>query len=166
MEWRQGTGDPYALLASLLAEEMGAAPLPEMARLPGGKPWFPAHPGLSFNVSHSGGLCLCALAHVPVGCDIEVVKPRRESLPRYVLDRRELKWFQDRGSAWADFYTLWTLKEAKVKCTGQGLRFPPREISVPLLEPGQAAGWEGFTFTALAGESWRGAVCVENRKKK
>ncbi len=159
MVWKQGTGEAYALLASLLVEAGGVEPLPAIERAPGGKPYFPGWPGLHFNVSHSGGLCLCALDRVPVGCDIELVRPRKEELPAYVLSAREMEWFRDRGESWADFYTLWTMKEARVKCTGEGLRRPARGIAVPLLSPGEEGELDGFLFTALAGENWRGAVC-------
>jgi len=159
MVWKQGTGDAYTLLAALLVEQKGVEPLPRMERQAGGKPYFPDFPRLHFNVSHSGGLCLCALDDVPVGCDIELVRPRRERLPAYALSEKELQWFRERGERWADFYTLWTLKEARVKCTGEGLRRPARDIAVPLLAPGEEGTLEGFTFTALAGTDWRGAVC-------
>ena len=47
-----------------------------------------------------------------------------------------------------------------MKCTGEGIfRRPAREVSVPLLMPGESGEWEGFRFTALAGEDWRGAIC-------
>lgn len=160
MLWRVGEGDPYALLSALWTEEKGVIPLPGIGRLPGGKPFFPAFPQVHFNVSHSRGLSLCALSDSPVGADIEVVRPRKPGLPRYALSDREYAWFEVRGSRWEDFYTLWTLKEALVKCTGEGLRRPPREIAVPLLEPGERGELEGFSFLALAGEGWRGALCV------
>lgn len=155
MVWRVGETDAYQLLAELL----GVAPLPELARGEKGKPWFPTHPELHFSLSHSGGLSLCALGEEEVGCDIELVRPRREGLPAYVLSGRELCWFESRGSRWEDFYTLWTLKEARGKCTGEGLVPPVRDIAVPLLEPGETGELDGFVFTALGGETWRGAVC-------
>lgn len=160
MLWRVGEGDPYALLSALLAGAGGPAILPGISRLPGGKPFFPDFPQYHFNVSHSGPLSLCALADTPVGVDIERVRPRKPGLPRYALGDREFAWFETRGSRWEDFYTLWTLKEAKVKCTGEGLRRPPREIDLPLLEPGEEGELEDFSFLALAGEGWRGALCV------
>lgn len=158
--WKQGTGDAYALLGLLLAERRGVEPLPAMERESGGKPYFPGLPQVCFNVSHSGELCLCALADAPVGCDIELVRPRKGKLPAYTLSGGELQWFRARGGSWADFYTLWTLKEARVKCTGEGLRRPVRDIAVPLLSPGEEGELDGFRFTALAGEGWRGAVCL------
>lgn len=162
MIWRVGQGDAYALLASLLAEERGVGPLPAIARREGGKPWFPDHPGLHFSLSHSRGLSLCALGEAPLGADIERVRERSGGLPRYTLSDGEYGWFQSRGSRWEDFYTLWTLKEARVKCTGEGLFCrPPRGISVPLLEPEESGQWEGFSFLALSGSDWRGALCLK-----
>ena len=162
MVWKMGEGDPYTLLSSLLLEAKGIEPLPPIARTEGGKPYFPDRPHLQFSVSHSGGLSLCALGEAPIGADIERVRERSRGLPRYALSDREYAWFQSRGSRWEDFYTLWTLKEARVKCTGEGIfRTPAREVSVPLLEPGERGDREGFSFTALSGEGWRGALCLK-----
>ena len=162
MVWKAGQGDAYTLLASLLEEETGIAPLPSISRREGGKPWFPDHPHLHFSLSRSGGLSLCALGEAPLGADIERVRERSGGLPRHVFSDGEYAWFQSRGSRWEDFYTLWTLKEARVKCTGEGIfKVPAREVSVPVLEPGEEGDWEGFIFTALRGEGWRGAVCLK-----
>ena len=171
MVWRTGEGDPYALLASLLLEERGIEPLPPIARTERGKPWFPDYPHLHFSLSRSGGLSLCALARTPVGADLELVRPRSPGLPRYVLSGREYEWYEGRGSRWEDFYILWTLKEARVKCTGEGIfRRPAREVSVPLLRGGET-DWEGFRFTVIAGESrekgdFFGAVCRSLPERK
>lgn len=160
MVWKVGEGDAYALLSTLLVEAGGVEPLSEIARTKEGKPYFPDRPDLQFSLSHSGGLSLCALADTPVGADVELVRPRSPGLPRYALSQREYEWYEGRGSRWEDFYVLWTLKEARVKCTGEGLfRRPVREVAVPLLEPGAELTREGFRFAALAGEGWRGGLC-------
>lgn len=159
MVWRMGEMDAYQLLAELLRDEKHISPLPEVARREKGKPWFPARPDLHFSLSHSGSLSLCALGEGEVGCDVELVRPRKKSLPAYVLSEGQLGWFEGRGSRWEDFYALWTLKEARGKCTGEGLVHPVRDMAVPLLEPGESGELDGLLFTALGGESWRGAVC-------
>lgn len=159
MVWQVEKMEAYALL-SLMVEAEGVEPPSEIARTDKGKPYFPGHPHLHFSISHTGELSLCALSDRPVGADIEEVAAPREGLPAYVLSPRELEWFQSRGETWEDFYTLWTLKEARVKCTGEGIfHRPVREVAVPLLTPGETAAFQGFHFTALAGEGWRGAVC-------
>ncbi len=164
MVWKVGTGDPYVLLASLLVEAGGVEPLPGIERTEKGKPYFPDRPDLHFSLSRSGSLSLCVLGPAPVGGDIELVRPRSERLPRYVLSDREYTWFAARGSQWEDFYTLWTLKEARVKRTGEGIfRRPAREVAAPLMEPGTRLVWEGARFAALGGEGWRGALCWEDK---
>lgn len=152
--------DVYPLLERLLQTEYSLPKLPELARAGRGKPWFPTLPELHFNVSHSGGLLLCGAEEAPVGVDIERVRPRRESLARYVFSAAEYAWYEGRGLRWEDFYSLWTLKEARCKCTGDGLSQAPRSIAVPLLEPGQAGELDGFSFCAYGGADWRAAACT------
>ena len=154
-----GREEVYGLLAALLRAEYGLTALPEVARGERGKPWFPTRPGLHFNVSHSGGLLLCGAGSAPLGVDIERVRPRREGLARAVLSGAEYDWYQARGGGWEALYTLWTLKEARCKYTGQGLIRPPREIPVPLLAPGEAGQLDGLSFRAYGGPDWRAAAC-------
>lgn len=157
-----GQGDRtevYGLLATLVLAEYGLTALPELARKAGGKPWFPARPGLHFNVSHSGGLLLCGAGAAPLGVDIERVRPRRAGLARFVLSGAEYDWYQAQGGGWEALCALWTLKEARCKYTGEGLSRPPREIAVPLLDPGETGRLDGLTFRAYGGPDWRAAAC-------
>ena len=155
----QGKGEAYELLAKLLAAEYGLPRLPELKREEGGKPFFPRHPDLHFNVSHSGGLALCGAGAAPLGVDIEAVRPRRAGLARYICSPAEYAWYEQLGGDWESLYTIWTLKEARVKCTGTGLRQLPNTIAVPLIGPGQTGTLDGLTFRAYRGQGWRGAVC-------
>ena len=145
-----GEGDAYALLGELLRAEYGLGVLPAMARGADGKPYFPGEPELHFNVSHSGGLALCGVGEAPLGVDVEVLRPRRPGLARYVCSETESAWLERQGGDWGAFYTLWTLKEARVKCTGEGLRRPPRDIAVPLLRPGETGELDGLAFSAFS----------------
>lgn len=152
--------DTHTLLRQAAGLVWGMETLPDLDRAPKGKPFFHSIPQCRFNLSHSGPYALCALSDGEVGADVEVVRPRRPFLPQKVLSEAEFAWFRDRGSRWEDFYTLWTLKEARVKYTGTGLTLPPRDIAVPLLDPGQHACLDGLIFTAYAGEGWRAALCA------
>ena len=117
-------------LAALLAEYLGgdAAEL-EVAR--NGKPRLAREPGrLSFNLSHSGGLALVAVAPggTEVGIDVERLRPRRD------LARLAERWLPAADAAAvaaadderreAVFYAAWTRHEARVKCTGAGIAGP------------------------------------------
>ena len=149
----------HALLREAVRLAWGWEDLPRLDRGDRGKPWFPERPERHFNLSHSGPYALCALGDAPVGADVEQVWPRRPFLPEKALSPEEFAWFQALGGRWEDFYTLWTLKEAKVKCLGSGLDRPAREIAVPLLSPGGTGTLEGLTFTSYAGPGWRAALC-------
>jgi 4'-phosphopantetheinyl transferase len=82
--------------------------------------------GICFNISHSGNLVVCAVSDQPIGCDIEKLR----EAPRKVSDRffceREKKYLnQFEGMNFdREFFRLWTMKEAYVKLTGEGLRVP------------------------------------------
>ena len=149
-----------ALLARAVEMFSGLSPLPQISRLPGGKPFFPDYPRLHFNLSHSGPFALCAVADVPLGVDVEEVRPRGASLPRYIMSDAEYNWYLRRGAHWTDFYTLWTCKEARVKLEETGLNRPPREIAVPFFSTGGVGTAEGALFRGYQGEGWRGAVCT------
>lgn len=94
--------------------------------------------GLCFNVSHSNGLALYAVAREQeVGIDIEFVDEGFAIRPvaatcfspseMSVLD--ELP--SDRQPA--AFFTGWTRKEAYIKAVGEGVSMPLKEITVSLL---------------------------------
>lgn len=147
---------PQTLLEYVLARTHGLSSLPALARTSLGKPYLPDRPDLHVNWSHSGNLTLCALSDRPVGVDIEVMRPRGASLPRYALTPEEYAQYQALGGDWPAFYTLWTRKEAWCKYTGEGLR----------RRWGEAPPEEGLHFRTYIGEDWRAAVCGEEEPPK
>ena len=147
-----GEGDARELLTRAVQKVWGLDTLPEVTRLPGGKPVFANHPNFHFNLSHSGTLALCALSDCPVGADIEVIRPRSTKLPAYVFKGAEYDRFLALGGDWDAFYTLWTEKESILKYTGEGLKALWR-AALPV----------GCVLTNLSGEGWRGAVCGHER---
>ncbi len=138
------------LLSRALREIYGLGELPEIARLPRGKPWFPAAAHIRFNLSHSGSLALCAVSDGEVGVDMETVRPRRAGLPRFALTPAEYAEYLQNGGTWEAFYTLWTRKEAWYKYTGEGIHPHPSKLSVP----------DGALIRSYAGDGWRCAVCA------
>ena len=156
----RGKEQAYDLLALAARERWGWETLPQLARLPGGKPYFPAFLERNFNLTHSGALALCALDDAPVGVDIQVVKQWRPGLPARTCSQRELAWLEAQGGNWEAFTLLWTMKEAWAKQDGSGLTRPIREISVPLPEAGERLlPWEGLWFRLWTGPEWAAAVC-------
>lgn len=138
----------WPLLGWAAKRTWGWAELPVVERSLRGKPMFAGLNDRWFSLSHSGGYALCALSHRPVGVDIEVVRPRRASLPAYALSQKEQAAFD---GSWEDFFRLWTLKESWCKREDAPL-FPPRKVETPPPCP----------HRSYAGEGWRGAVCCND----
>ena len=61
------------LLRRALREEYGLAELPKIETEEKGKPFFPDHPEIHFNLSHCKYAVACALDRAPVGVDAEAL---------------------------------------------------------------------------------------------
>jgi 4'-phosphopantetheinyl transferase len=100
-------------------------------------------PGLCFNVSHSGGLALFAVARGrEVGVDVERLRalPRAERIAERFFSAPEttaLKAVPAERRIEA-FFTCWTRKEAYIKARGDGLAHPLNQFAVTLA-PGEPA---------------------------
>jgi 4'-phosphopantetheinyl transferase len=143
-----------------------------------GKPRLRAGlPSLEFNLSHSGGLGLLAVARDrPVGTDVEQVRDVPEALSfadtlfsaaeRQVL--RSLPAAERQGA----FFRCWTRKEAMVKAIGEGLGRALGSFDVDLApgsmsaltrfegRSGNVTGWWLRDLTAPPGYAAAGAVAV------
>lgn len=112
---------------------------------------FSGSPNFSGSLSHSGGHAVLSVpsADFPVGVDLERLRPRRfDAWPDWVLHADEARWLQQHAEL-ADYYALWTLKEALLKTTGQGLAEMPQTGLRP-----NGDGWRLYA----AGRFWQGAV--------
>ena len=98
----------YAALHFALHDLRDGEMLPYMAYSEHGKPYFPAHPDVSFSLSHSGGCVLVGVHDRPLGVDIERLRPvRAERLRRVLGAETEL-----------DFWQRWTEYESRRKRRG------------------------------------------------
>ena len=105
--------------ARYCADRGVAVPDLDIARAPGGKPYFPAAPWLHASVSHSGGIWLCGLSHATIGVDIQrIQRTREQALARSFFHPDEIRWLAAHPNS---FFALWTAKEACVKLTGEGI---------------------------------------------
>jgi 4'-phosphopantetheinyl transferase len=130
---------------------------------------------LKFNLSHSGELALLAVTRDrDIGVDLEEVhfldddesiaerffSPRENAALRAVPQPERLE----------AFFSCWTLKEAYVKATGDGLARPTNSFDV-FCEPGHSLGVEGdsqkvsrWSLVKLAPEpGYVGALAVEGQ---
>jgi 4'-phosphopantetheinyl transferase len=137
-----------AALRKLLARELGrTAEEIAFAAGPHGKPRLDDRDEpLRFNLSHSSGLALIALARdVEVGVDLEEIRARNDlaGVARRVFTDAERETVRMGGER--AFYEHWVAKETFVKATGRGIE-SLRSFEV-LLE-----GPEGARFVHIGGD--------------
>lgn len=129
----------HALARSMLGEATGRSPVSwRFTTGAFGKPAVPADDFPSpprFNISHTRGFVACALAHHDVGVDVEASdRPieldiaERFFAPEEVAILNALPTAQKRST----FFRFWTLKEAFIKATGEGLDRPLDSFSFSL----------------------------------
>lgn len=134
------------LLRAVLSSRLGTEPASvDLLYCPKGKPSLGgdfAGSGLQFNLAHSGGLAVFAVArHGIIGVDVEHIRPVPELpdlLERFCSEREcaELKKLSGEEAVRA-FFRVWTRKEAWLKATGEGITGLPKSIEVfgPAAEP-------------------------------
>jgi len=121
----------HRALRAILSSVTGAAP--RIAVAANGKPWLPDTPQWRFNLSHSRGLALAAVARdVEVGVDVEYLRAERDweaIVERFFPASAAAEFFagaeEDRGR---QFFRLWTRLEAMWKALGVGLQGASQEI--------------------------------------
>jgi 4'-phosphopantetheinyl transferase len=150
-----------AMARIVVGREIGAAPEAWPWREgPRGRPEI-GLPGaaVSFNVAHSGGVVVCALAHhVDVGIDVE--DRRRAPIDRQLVDRycsaaEAADILRTGPEGWHDrFLEYWTLKEAYLKARGLGISIHLADLSFTI---GADAGVRVAFHGSLAGADPRWA---------
>ncbi|HAN45651.1 MAG TPA: hypothetical protein DCQ32_03765 [Cyanobacteria bacterium UBA8156] len=143
------------LLRQVLGGLLGCHPLAlRLAYTAAGKPYLP-HSPLQFNLTHSRSLVLLAVtANGAVGIDVEWSGRPTDiaRLARRFFDEAERQWLAQHGPA--DFWAMWTCKEARAKLRGESLGSHLGFPTVPILQAwqtGQATVTvHGDTFEALA----------------
>lgn len=121
---------------------------------------WPALP-LTFNLSHSGDLVVCALGrHCELGVDVEYVAPRDRLLALarrfFSTDERAALGGLSGAEQRTAFYDIWTDREAYFKALGCGLAgfSDPESSSVAATT---AAGWQRRRVTDIP--DYRIALC-------
>ena len=112
----------YLLLCEGLRQEYGITEPPVFEYGAHGKPVIIGHPDIHFNLSHCHEAAICALSTSPVGVDIESIREYKESLARYTMSDAELQQIAESERPAVAFTRLWTMKEAVLKQSGEGLR--------------------------------------------
>lgn len=82
-----------------------------------GKPYI-KDSSYGISISHSKDMALVAINENAVGADIEVVRPFNEKLIKRYFSKEEIAFIDSPEK----FFTIWTVKEAYLKLTGDGLK--------------------------------------------
>lgn len=139
------------LLARAFFRLTGEA-MPEIKTLPGGKPCWEGS-RWHFSLCHTRQAVFCAISDGVVGLDAEKIRPVSPAVISRVLSPEELQQFDGSDEA---FMRLWTLKEAYVKYTGEGLQGYPNKIS---FDGTKLLGSE-LSFACLRHRDWMVSVCT------
>ena len=163
-----------AALRQILAGRLGVNPHSvEFSTGPYGKPHL-TEGDLRFNVSHSGGLALIAVArNRELGVDIEELRPMDDA--EALADRffsaqesRKLRMAPDSTSRIRGFFECWSRKEAFIKAIGEGLSHPLDSFEVSFfpdtavtlqLSSGDAGKWALHNIDP--GPGYCGAIVLE-----
>lgn len=105
----------YGILRRALREQYGWLELPGIKAAPSGKPMFSAPVNVQFSLSHAHGAVLVALSMLPVGVDVERIRPVSGQMMRRLAqtDSRQI------------FFRSWVRREARGKRTGVGIDTGP-----------------------------------------
>ena len=118
----------YLLLKKALREEYGLTENPEFEYGEHGKPAIVGHPEIHFNLSHCREAAICCVSDRPVGVDVETVRPLRDGLMEYTMNDDEIAEIQKAEDPALAFTRLWTMKEALLKLTGEGINNHLKEV--------------------------------------
>lgn len=153
-EGRRLSLSAYLLLKHALLREYGMSDNPVFEYSPDGKPSIVGHPGIHFNLSHCPCATACVVSNIPVGIDVERIRPFKESLGHYVLSDAEYESVISSSDKDAEFIRLWTMKESLLKFTGEGIRRDLKSLLGELEE--NASSSKPFFHT----EYLQGAICT------
>lgn len=86
-----------------------------------GKPYLPDYPNIHFNISHCPQGCICAISDLPVGIDIQDVRPFSLSIAERCCSDAELQLLKLSADPASEFTRIWTMKESYLKMKGTGI---------------------------------------------
>lgn len=127
---------------------------------PSGKPFLSDLPDVHFNISHTKGLIVCAVGTAPVGIDTERIRPYPQSVLRKMTEK-ECLYIKQSDTPDEAFMRVWTMKEAMIKLTGEGLSALEKTECVPL-----SGGRPGIHCRQMLWQGQYVITAVENINKK
>ncbi len=121
-----------------------------------GKPFF-ERVDCHFNLSHSGSHLAIAVDDMPVGVDIECLRPAPVGLAERFFSPPEAEAVAASGGDASVFAGIWTVREAYIKWLGEGFHRTMQSFS--LREPNAVQGPPDGYFRRYPGDGWMCAAC-------
>lgn len=152
-------------LMELLRRELGLTP-DKLAIACGsnGKPYLADYPEFHFNISHSGEYVVAACGNCELGVDIEGLREADLAVARrcFTSDEKEYVLCGNVDETSERFFRIWTMKEAYLKYTGQGISVPLNSFSVDAkrkcLDNGE------YVFEEFVFDGYILNVCTEEKR--
>lgn len=114
-----------------------------------GKPYLKGHPEIHFSLSHSEKLALACFDEKEVGCDLEALRPCKESIVASCFSEEEKRYVESSPNKDEAFTRVWTCKESFLKAIGVGISAPlpsfsafPKGNRVALIQSLDSREWE------------------------
>ena len=142
------------LLRQMYEELTGEEEMPEIGKMPRGKPYFLTG-GLHFSITHTKTRVFCAISDKPIGIDAEdLTRKVSPSLAQKILSPGELTIYEAAEEEEKNeiLLRLWVMKEAEVKCSGLGLRGYPNHTDYRPDDP-RISIQDGCVVAVIEGEN-------------
>jgi 4'-phosphopantetheinyl transferase len=150
-------------MRSILSEYVEATPAAlRLASTPSGKPFLVDYEDVNFNLSHSSDLAVLAVVTTSqrIGVDIEAFDAVPEGVAAEALSLEETRRVEGAEDPTASFFAHWTMKEAYLKATGDGLRVPLAKVVVVPGAPQRIGAFVVSEFDVCSG--FAAAIALEN----
>ncbi len=168
-DWKLGrwTAKQAILSCLRLSRDPAAAAALEIIAAPDGAPEAfldgKAAP-VSFSISHSAGVALCAVADagLSLGCDLEDIRALEANFAVDYFTQEELLAVERAGPEEFNLFVtlIWSAKESVLKALRQGLRRDTRSVRVDVPDS-VAEGWRRFTALDLESKhTFHGWCCA------
>ncbi len=102
---------PSARAKEIIKDQLGV----DVLYYENGKPYTKVSP---ISISHSGDFVLVGVSDSEIGVDMELIKPYNKRLITRFFSKDEQEFIKSD----TDFFLIWTVKEAFLKLTGEGLK--------------------------------------------
>ena len=150
------------LLQTLVEEKFGISPQAlVLEKNENGKPTVQGHPAFYFNLSHAGDYVVLAHGDVPLGVDIEQIRTQNLHVAKRCYTEAEYAYVAgDDSEENHRFFYLWTMKEAYLKLTGDGISVPLNSFEIDPVQ--KTVIGTSYRYFMLRMDDYWISVCAED----